>query len=268
VKRGISIPNFGEYATPQRVVELAMTAEASGWDGFFLWDHIVVASQMPVADPWTLLAAIAYATEQIEMGPMVTPLPRRRPWVVSRQATSLDALSNGRLILGVGIGFPPKEEFGTFGEPMDERLRADMLDEGLEVLQGMWSGRDFSFHGTHYSVEETQFEPQPTRGSGTPIWVAGGLGVARPLRRAARFDGYFPVKWDMTDWTAEEVQELRELITTERGSTDGFDVVISGSFDALQDRSGAYEDAGASWYLASPSHERSADELRRIISAG
>lgn len=268
VKYGISVPNFGQYSDPTAVTELAILAEDSGWDGFFVWDHIVISDGTAVADPWVVLASIARSTETIELGSMVTPVPRRRPWVLARQATTVDHLSGGRLVLGVGIGFPPDVEFGTFGEPVDERERADMLDEGLEILEGMWSGETFSYEGRHYRVEPTTFGPRPVQQPRIPIWVAAGWGSPRPIRRSCRFDGVFPVKWDMTDWEPSEVEELREMIVRERGHAEGFEVVIGGSFEAMRQHSSNYENAGATWFLTGPGQADSIGDLNKAIAAG
>lgn len=265
---GISVPNFGEYSDPTAVTDLAVAAEGSGWHGFFVWDHIVVSDGTPVADPWVILTAVALSTETIEIGPMVTPVPRRRPWVLARQATTVDHLSDGRLILGVGIGFPPDVEFGTFGEPIDERERADMLDEGLDILEGMWSGDVFSFAGEHFTVEPTRFAPRPAHRPRIPIWVAAGWGSPRPIRRACRYEGVFPVKWDMTDWTPTEVEELRETIVEMRGDADHFEIAIGGSLQAATQRFSDYEAAGATWYLAGPGQTDSIEDLRRTIALG
>jgi alkanesulfonate monooxygenase SsuD/methylene tetrahydromethanopterin reductase-like flavin-dependent oxidoreductase (luciferase family) len=162
VRYAISIPNFGEWADPRTMVELAREAEAAGWDGFFLWDHIRFStSPLPVQDPWVLLAAIATVTERMTIGPMVTPLPRRRPWVVARQAVSLDHLSNGRVLLGVGIGEPVDVELTAFGEQGDRTVRAAMLDEALSIIAGLWSGEEFSFNGDHYQLAPMTFLPRP-----------------------------------------------------------------------------------------------------------
>ena len=139
VRFGISVPNFAEYADPRLLTALAREAEAAGWDGFFLWDHILIERswRMPMADPWVALAAIAAATERIRLGPLVTPLARRRPWKVARETVTLDHLSGGRTILGVGLGHPPEAEYAAFGEEPDARVRALKLDEGLDVLTGL-----------------------------------------------------------------------------------------------------------------------------------
>ncbi|MFW9976289.1 MAG: LLM class flavin-dependent oxidoreductase, partial [Candidatus Thorarchaeota archaeon] len=123
MRYGINIPNFGWFGDIATLVDIAVEAEESGWDGFFLWDHMLVFKQddmvLNFADPWITLAAIACQTRKIRLGPLVTPLPRRRPWKVAREAVTLDHLSNGRVILGVGIGAPPDVEFGYFGEVSD-----------------------------------------------------------------------------------------------------------------------------------------------------
>jgi alkanesulfonate monooxygenase SsuD/methylene tetrahydromethanopterin reductase-like flavin-dependent oxidoreductase (luciferase family) len=252
MRRGVSLPNFGDFADPAQMLELAGLAEATGWDGFFLWDHIAVDDGLETADPWTMLGAISVVTDRIRLGTMITPLPRRRPWVVARQATTVDHLSQGRLVLGVGIGSPADEEFGRFGEPTDARVRADMLDEALGVLQGIWGGEPFAHQGTHYHIAETVFAPRPMQTPSIPIWVAAEWPNRRPLRRAARFDGVFPVKTDMSGWCPEEVQRLVSIVVADRGTTAAFDVVISGSFDLGRERGAELERAGATWFLAVP----------------
>ena len=187
---GLIVQMTGPLGDPRPLVRLARDAEAAGWDGFFIWDVFGGAADAPepVVDPWIALAAIATVTERMRLGPMVTPLPRRRPWKVAREAASLDQLSNGRLILGVGIGDRP-EEFSRFGEEPDPRVRAGMLDEGLEVLTGLWSGEPFSFHGKHYTLEDVQIRPRPIQPGGPPLWI--GASVPPAARRAGRIaDGF------------------------------------------------------------------------------
>ncbi len=173
MRYAISVPNYGDFADPSVTIALARDIEAAGWDAFFLWDHVLVRNGNVVADPWTLLAAIAVSTERIRLGTMVTPLPRRRPWQVVRQIVTLDHLSGGRAVLGVGIGYPPKLEYEVFGESGDERVRAELLDEGLDVVTGLMSGRPFSFDGRHYHLDGVEFAPQPVQRPRVPIWVAG-----------------------------------------------------------------------------------------------
>lgn len=254
MKFGLSFPNFGAYAEPSVSVDLAVAAEAAGWDGFFPWDHVVVADRMPVADPWVLMAAIARSTEWIRFGPMVAALPRHRPWIVARQAVSLDRLSGGRFILGAGLGFPPREEFGTFGDPEDERVRAAMLDESLEIILGVWSNRPFGFDGKHYSVVETTFAPPPVQQPRIPIWMAAMLPNRRPIRRAARLDGIYPINIDMSPVTPEQVAEVRRVVMEDRSSGEPFDIAVGGG-PISPERLAEYQDAGLTWYVGGPSPE-------------
>src|SRR6266540_3032694 len=163
MRYAVNVPNFAEYADVRAAAALAAEAEAAGWDGFFVWDHIVFAKEqrLPVADPWILLAAVALATERLRLGPMVTALARRRPWKVAREAVTLDHLSYGRLILGVGLGVGKDLDITAFGEEANDAARAKMLYEALNILRGLWSGLLFSYHGTYYHVNEVTFLPMP-----------------------------------------------------------------------------------------------------------
>lgn len=264
---GITVPNFGDYGEPDALVTAARAAEAAGWDGFFVWDHIVIADRVPVADPWVALGAIAQATDRLRIGPMVAAVPRHRPWVLARQCVSLDRLSGGRFVLGVGIGHPPDVEFGTFGEPTDARTRADVLDESLAVVEGMWSGAPFSFRGDHFEVAETRFAPPPLQSPRIPIWVAAMLPNRRPLRRAARFDGVFPIRVDFHEITPDEVRETVAYVRAHGADPDVFDVVLSGaprSADAYEALAGA----GVTWYLAGPGEGAGPEDTLAWIEAG
>jgi alkanesulfonate monooxygenase SsuD/methylene tetrahydromethanopterin reductase-like flavin-dependent oxidoreductase (luciferase family) len=230
------------------LIDLACAADETGWDGFFVWDHIVISDGMPVADPWVLLGAIGQATTRIVIGPMVVAMPRHRPWEVARRAVTLDRLTGGRLILGVGIGYPPDVEFGTFGDPTDARVRADMLDEGLTIVQAVWSGERFGFEGQHYQVAENSFAPRPL--AKIPIWVAGMVPNLRPLRRAARFDGIYPIRSDMERMQPEEVAMVAGFVKVHHQGDDPFDVVIGVPEGADVD---AFEEAGATWLIRGPS---------------
>src|SRR4051794_35035747 len=188
MKFAINAPNFGTYADPAFVTALARSAEAAGWDGFFLWDHIR-PGPVPLGDPWLLLTAIALSSERLALGPMVTPLPRRKPEEVARQATTLDHISGGRLVLGVGLGDDGWREFSAFGPYPEDRTRAEMLDEGLDVITALWRGDVVTRAGKHYAVTEALFAPAPVQRPRVPIWVAGRWPSRRPFDRAARWDG-------------------------------------------------------------------------------
>lgn len=266
MRYAVNLPNLGELADPHLAVELAVTAEEAGWEGVFLWDHILGRDGAAVADPWVLLAAMAQATSTIRLGPMVTPLPRRRPWVVARQATSLDHLSDGRLTLGVGIGTPPDIEFGTFGEESDAGVRADKLDEGLDILTRMWSGEEIEFEGHHYRVRRATFLPVPIQRPRIPIWVAGKLFARRPFRRAARFDGVFPITPQGGTPQPDEVAGVVAYVDKHRSTGDRFDVTVAGP---PPDDPTAYAEAGVTWYQVGPRPDgEPPDETLEWVAAG
>lgn len=255
MKYGINILNFGDFADARLLADLAHDAERAGWDGFFIWDHITMDWVMPFVDPWIALTAIALNTEHIRLGAMVTPLPRRRPWKLARETVSLDRLSGGRLIVGVGIG-NVKSEFDYLGEEADLKLRAAMLNEGLDVLTGLWSGRKFSYSGEHYTVREAQFLPTPLQTPRIPIWVAGMWPNKAPFRRAARWDGVFPALRDGEPnemLTPGQIRDLVTYIKACRKHNDPFDVVMCGITPGDDpDRATRivepYIEAGATWW--------------------
>ncbi|HXK33823.1 MAG TPA: TIGR03619 family F420-dependent LLM class oxidoreductase [Dehalococcoidia bacterium] len=252
----ISLPNLGTYSDVDKIITIARDAEAAGWDALFIWDHMLGhPSWAPsLCDPTIALGALAVSTQRIRIGTMITPVPRRRPWKLAREMATLDRLSGGRVTLGVGLGFPP-EEYSTFGEEPDARVRAEKLDEGLEVLTGLWSGEPYAFNGTHFRIEETAFLPQPVQRPRIPIWVGGEWPNRRAWRRAARYDGVFPIKGGgVESFTPGELRDIVDDTLAHRESDAPFDVVLSG--EAAHD--GAiwngpnvrdYADAGCTWWL-------------------
>ena len=258
MRYAFDLPNFGPYANPLLLAELARDAEDAGWDAFFIWDHIQVGWPEPVADPWIVLAAMATATRRILLGPMVTPLFRRHPWKLARETVTLDHLSGGRLVLGVGLGIDIFGEISAFDGPLDDKVRATMLDEGLGVLLGLWSGEKFSFNGKHHTVRDTQFLPTPVQKPRIPIWVAGSWPHKPPFRRAARFDGVAPIVGDIEkSLTPADIGAIVAYIKSQRTSDAPFDVVQFGETageSAEQDRAivAPYAQAGATWWLESP----------------
>lgn len=213
----INLPQFNAFADPRTLAELAHAAEDAGWDGFFLWDHMLSEPGIPILDPWVTLAAIAMRTERIRIGPLVTPLPRRRPWKVAREAATLDQLSNGRLILGVGLGWDEWREYSAFGEPPADKTHAAMLDEGLDIVTGLWRGEPFSYSGQHYTVRDAQFLPTPAQSPHIPIWVACLWPNKAPMRRAARWDGVCPIFGEPGHQpTPDKVREMLAYIQQHR----------------------------------------------------
>lgn len=258
MKLGVNVPNFGAYADPRVFASLAVDTEEAGWDGLFVWDHMLVWSGNMVGDPWILLAAAAAATNRIALGPMVTPVPRRRPWKLAREAVTLDQLSDGRLILGAGIGYPPDPEFTAFGEPSDETTRGEMLDEGLEILTGLWTGQAFQHSGRHYQLEEMTFLPAPVQRPRIPIWIAGMWPNRRPFRRAARFEGVFPIKSgdDMPMLEPSELAEIVRYVDEYRESEGPYEVVtyadLRGEAGRAAELIEQWSEAGATWIHIGP----------------
>jgi len=275
MRYAIDTPQFGPYSDPRLLAQLAHEAEDAGWDGFFIWDHINVGWLDPVADPWVALAAMACATQQIRLGPVVTPLPRRAPWKLAREAVTLDQLSNGRLVLGLGLGSDWFAEISTFAGPIDDRVRAEMLDEGIAVLSGLWSGEKFSFDGKHYKVRETQFLPVPMQKPRIPIWLAGTWPRKKPFRRAARFDGIVPMSADIEKLLSpDDVREIAKFVAANRTASTPFDIVVAGETPAddkarARDFAASYADAGATWFLESTlPWKQPLESFRRRIAAG
>lgn len=234
MKYGLSLPNGGACGDARTLAEFAQLAEAAGWDGVFLEDYIVWQSVQgtPTYDPWVALAAMALRTEHIRLGISVTPLPRRRPWKLARETVTLDHLSNGRLILGVGLGDLTDVSFTAFGEAAENRQRARMLDEALDVLVGLWSGQPFSYRGEHYQVSEVTLVPTPVQTPRIPIWVGGGWPNKGPVRRAARWDGACLFKrtddgsWQ--DMTPADVRAMKASIESQRTTLAPFDIALGG----------------------------------------
>jgi alkanesulfonate monooxygenase SsuD/methylene tetrahydromethanopterin reductase-like flavin-dependent oxidoreductase (luciferase family) len=248
-RRGVFIAPFDELAEPAVVAELAARAEDRGWDGFFLWDHVVYREPVrSIADPWVTLAAVAVATRRIVLGPLVTPIARRRPHKLARETVTLDRLSGGRLVLGVGLGSGRSGDFDAarFGEEEDPRRRARLLDEGLERLLAYWDG---------------EFEPAPVQRPRIPIWVATRWPHRRPLRRAARFDGLFPIEVPDPGALAELVAETAAL----REGADTFDVVVQ---NPAGTDPAPWVAAGATWCLTEFGPQPAVEEVERAIDAG
>ena len=248
MRRGIFVAPFDELADPRLLMELASLAEEKGWDGFFLWDHIRYrAPTRAVLDPWIALSAIALATERIRIGPMVTPVARRRPHKLARETVTLDLLSQGRLTLGVGLGGDRNGELGPFGDETDPKARARLLDDGLARLAGYWA---------------EEFQPGPVQIPRIPVWVASRWPNRRPLRRAARWDGLFPIEMPEPAALAELAADVMDLRDDPGAPFDLVAEVNPG------DEPGPWEAAGATWVLTSFDQSPLQSEVREAIEAG
>jgi alkanesulfonate monooxygenase SsuD/methylene tetrahydromethanopterin reductase-like flavin-dependent oxidoreductase (luciferase family) len=248
VSRGLYLAPFDELVEPGLLAELAIRAEIRGWDGVFLWDHVAYRPPVDaIADPWVALAAIATATDRIRIGTLVTALSRRRVQKLARETVTLDRLSGGRLVLGVGLGVEGNGELEPFGEVTAPRERARLLDEGLETLVRLWGGG---------------FSPPPLQPDGIPVWVAARWPNRRPLRRAARWHGLFPT--DLPDPTAlrtfaEEVGALRD--------PDAAPLELVVELPVGADPS-PWAAAGATWLLTGFGETPRETEVRAVIEAG
>jgi len=247
-KRGIFVAPFDELSDPRVIARLAADAEEKGFDGFFLWDHVNYRPPTrAVADPWVAMSAIATATERVLIGPLVTPLSRRRIHKLARETATLDLLSGGRLVFGVGLGSDNNGELEPFGEVVDARERARLLDDGLDRLVDFWDG---------------EFEPRPLQQPRIPVWVAARWPNKRPMRRAARWDGLFPID-------QEEPSQLEEMVAYVNEHRDD----AAGPFEIVVDMPagtdfGPWEDVGATWCLTGFGQTPTEAEVRAAIDAG
>jgi alkanesulfonate monooxygenase SsuD/methylene tetrahydromethanopterin reductase-like flavin-dependent oxidoreductase (luciferase family) len=277
MKYGVTFPITGVDGDVNLLVDFASLAEEAGWDGVFLEDYISYyeGDEYTVFDPWLALAAMAVRTERLRLGITVSPLARRRPWKVARESVTLDHLSNGRFILGVGVGDSSDKSFSHFGEVTDVKQRAEMLDESLDILAGLWSGQPFSYSGKHYHVDEITFLPKPVQSPRIPIWVGGFWPRKGPARRAARWDGFCAAKIneDGTSGfvTPADVREMKNFIEQRRPAHTPFDFITGGQTpgdDPGQTRSvlEPFAEAGITWWMEFTTSK--ADELRKRIKQG
>ncbi|HVF91257.1 MAG TPA: LLM class flavin-dependent oxidoreductase [Blastocatellia bacterium] len=257
--------------------ELTQEAEAAGWDGVFIADALAIETEnFPATawfDPWIALSVMAMRTERVRIGTLITPVPRRRPWKLAREAVTLDHLSGGRLTLGVGLGAAGDDGgFYKVGESMDLKVRARKLDEGLAVMDGLWSGKPFSFSGEHYRVQEMTMLPPPAQSPRIPVWVVGVWPKMKSLRRALEWDGIIPQKYrSMARMTPPEVQEMKQFIDRERTRTTPFDIVVGGTTPGGNRKRAvqivrSFAEAGATWWLESAM--ASMDAVRARIKKG
>lgn len=262
MKLALSLPPFGRLADPKLLVELTIAAEEAGIDGVFLWDHVYRPDRDPreILDPWVLFGAQALATERVLLGPMVTPLTRRRPIKLAREALTVDHLSGGRFVLGLGLGVDSGGELTRFGEVVDAKERGDRLDEGADLLVAFWSGDLVSNDGPAFPVDDVVVLPRPLQTPRIPMWFAArGPSATRPIRRAARFDGLLPIELDDLD----HLSRMLDVVIAARGSLDGFDTVIRTNLDPVE-----AERRGATWSAEGIPTTAGPDDVFELIGRG
>ena len=243
-RTALFLPIFDELSDPGLVADLAVEAELAGWDGLFVWDHMLYRPPVTdVADPWVTLAAVARSTERLRIGPMVTPVARRRPHKLARETVTLDRLSGGRLVFGAGLGGDPGRELSGLGEETDARARARLLDEGLDLLLRLWSGEQVDHGGPAYTADGVAFGPPPVQQPRIPVWLGARHGFEAPLRRAARYDGLFPIGLE----SPADLTAMLAVVAAHRPPGAGpFDVAVQGTIDEAP---GPWVAAGANWWL-------------------
>ena len=259
MRYGLAPAGLGMLGDARTLAELAHEAERAGWDGFFLEDYVMHPQPLEGAiyDPWIALTAIAMRTERIRFGALVTALSRRRPWQVAREAVTLDHLSGGRLIVGVGLG-ESENDFANVGEVTDVKQRARMLDEGIEILVGFWSGKPFSYEGEYYSIDNVTMVPAPVQTPRIPIWVGGFWPSKGPMRRAARLDGICPGKRNedgsLDMMSVEDVRAMKLYIDGYRTSSAPFDIIQGGKTpgddpEAARSQLAPFVEVGVTWWV-------------------
>lgn len=268
------VPNVGPFSDPVLLVDLAVAAEEHGWDGFFLWDHLLWRDpQWPTADPVVVISAVAARTTRITTGILVNVLPRRHPGKVAKEAATMDVLSGGRLIVGAGLGSLATEctAFGQSGDPAE---RAARLDESLALIDALWRGEPVTFHGEHLAADEVMMLPRPVQQPRIPIWCGGRWPNKAPFRRAARWDGVMPTHVRYGNGETMPPQELRavvEYVRAHRASGEPFEVALEGRTDGTASDRGAadvvpYAAAGLTWWIEALGWWRGgpADALARV----
>lgn len=251
---------------------MARAAEAAGWDGFFVWEPVWGI------DAWVCLTAAAMVTERIRLGTMITPLSRMRPWKLAGETATLDNLSGGRVLLSVGLG-APDVGFAEFGEVTDRKTRAELLDEGLDILTGLWRGQPFSYEGTHYKIKPTEFmiPPPPMQQPRIPIWVVGAWNRPKSMARVLKYDGILPnpmtPEGDHRPLTPDDVREIRDFIAAHRTETTPFDIVVEGTTPGDDSAAAAaiirgWADAGATWWIEALWNADSAEAVWARVRQG
>lgn len=268
MKYGFVLPDM----EPLRAISMAREAESHGWDGFFVWEPVWGV------DPWVLLGALSVVTTRIKLGTLLTPPSRRRPWKLAGETATLDILSQGRTILSVGLG-AVDTGFESFGEATDRKTRAELLDESIDILTGLWRGQPLEYHGKHYHITKTTFFPGPAsiQQPRIPIWAVAAWGWNRSMQRALRCDGILPaILDDQKKWgelTPDHIREIKAYVTANRDLDTPFDIVVEKTSPgddkiAAADSVAPWAEAGATWWIESMWEEKNPDKWLQRLRQG
>jgi alkanesulfonate monooxygenase SsuD/methylene tetrahydromethanopterin reductase-like flavin-dependent oxidoreductase (luciferase family) len=256
----------------QTAADFAREAEAAGWDGFFVWEPIWGV------DAWVSLTAAAMQTQHIRLGTMLSPLSRMRPWKLASESATLDRLSKGRVILSVGLG-ALDTGFEAFGEVTDRKMRAELLDEGLEILTGLWGGQPFNYSGKHYQIKETEFFPPqpPIQMPRIPIWVVGAWPRPKSMERAVKYDGLLPARMNekgaFEKVTPADLRIMVAWIAKRRQLSTPFDIVVEGETHSDERENNhtliqEWKEAGATWWIEAMWTQPDLDKVLQRIQKG
>ena len=267
MRYGFIIPDMSD-ATTDAIVALARDAEAAGWDAIFFWDGDWGYS------PWITLAAMAVHTRHVRLGAILHPLAWRQPWLFARETASLDQLSQGRLIVSIGLGAVDQQDFARgrtrFGEPVDRKVRAQLLDEGLEVVNRLWSGQAITFQGEHYQIEGFKMRPTPVQSPRIPIWAVGVWGRPKSMARVLRCDGILTE----ASVPVAQVEAIKVFVEERRTLTSPFDIVMEADTredtpEQAQAKVRDWAKAGVTWWVETMwSPESTVADARARIQQG
>jgi alkanesulfonate monooxygenase SsuD/methylene tetrahydromethanopterin reductase-like flavin-dependent oxidoreductase (luciferase family) len=268
MKYGFVLPSGDARAA----ADMARAAEAAGWDGFFVWEPVWGV------DAWVALTAAAMVTERLRLGTIITPVSRMRPWKLASETATLDNLSGGRVILSVGLG-ALDSGFAAFGEATDRKTRAELLDEGLDILTGLWRGQPFSYEGAHYKIQPTEFmvPSPPVQQPRIPVWVVGAWNRPKSMARVLKYDGILPnpmtVGGEHRPLTTDDVRDIAAHVAANRTETTPFDIVAEGATPGNKPKKAAeiirgWAEAGATWWIEALWNADSPEAVRRRVEQG
>jgi alkanesulfonate monooxygenase SsuD/methylene tetrahydromethanopterin reductase-like flavin-dependent oxidoreductase (luciferase family) len=275
LRYAIDVCPLGDLSEPRSILRLAVAAEESGWDGLSMWDSLGLSMGTTAADLFVTLAGIGVQTRRLRLITSIVALARRRPQLVVQAAGTLDRLSDGRLILGLGAG-EDQPDFEAFGDPFERATRIGLMDEGLAIVDAGLRGLRLDHGGPLLTARGAVIGPSPVQQPRPPIW----LGAMKPggLRRAARWEGWIGVAMSedgsSMSLAPEAFADLVAIATAERQALgragEPFDVAVLGLSEGAHERASvAFGDAGATWWLESLSPMRgSVDDLEAIVRSG